>query len=474
MSEDFRLISVAALLTQDGVAVGDRIRLRGWVRTRRDSKAGLSFVQLHDGSCFEPAQVVAPGELENYATDVQNLTTGCSLIAEGEVVASEGKGQSVELLATRIETVGMVDDPETYPMPAKRHTFEYLREQAHLRVRTNAFSAMARVRHCVANAIHRYFHENGFYWVHTPIVTGSDCEGAGEMFRVSTLDLENLPRTKSGAVDFAQDFFGKETNLTVSGQLNVESYCLALSKVYTFGPTFRAENSNTSRHLAEFWMIEPEIAFANLSDDADLAEDFLKSIFRTLLDERGDDMAFFQQRVDKGCIERLEKFVDASFERMDYTDAIARLEKAVADGHKFEFPVNWGMDLQSEHERWLTEEHIGRPVVVMNYPRDIKAFYMRMNDDGNTVAAMDVLAPGIGEIIGGSQREERLDVLDARLEELDLEKDDYWWYRDLRKYGTVPHAGFGLGFERTLIYATGMANVRDVIPFPRTPRNADF
>jgi asparaginyl-tRNA synthetase len=474
MSEDFRLVSVSALLTQDGVAVGDRVRLRGWVRTRRDSKADLSFVQLHDGSCFEPAQVVAPGELENYASEVQHLTTGCSLIAEGEVVASEGKGQSVELLATRIEPVGMVDDPETYPMPAKRHTFEYLREQAHLRVRTNAFSAMARVRHCVANAIHRYFHENGFYWVHTPIVTGSDCEGAGEMFRVSTLDLENLPRTESGAVDFAQDFFGKETNLTVSGQLNVESYCLALSKVYTFGPTFRAENSNTSRHLAEFWMIEPEIAFADLSDDADLAEDFLKSIFRMLLDERGDDMAFFQQRVDKGCIERLEKFVDASFERMDYTDAIARLEKAVADGYKFEFPVKWGMDLQSEHERWLTEEHIGRPVVVINYPKDIKAFYMRMNDDGNTVAAMDVLAPGIGEIIGGSQREERLDVLDARLEELELEKDDYWWYRDLRKYGTVPHAGFGLGFERTLIYATGMANVRDVIPFPRAPRSAAF
>ena len=474
MSEDFRLVSVVALLTQDDVAVGDRVRLRGWVRTRRDSKAGLSFVQLHDGSCFEPAQVVAPGELENYASDVQYLTTGCSLIAEGEVVASEGKGQSVELLATRIEPVGMVEDPETYPMPAKRHTFEYLREQAHLRVRTNAFSAMARVRHCVANAIHRYFHENGFYWVHTPIVTGSDCEGAGEMFRVSTLDLENLPRTESGTVDFTQDFFGKETNLTVSGQLNVESYCLALSKVYTFGPTFRAENSNTSRHLAEFWMIEPEIAFADLSDDADLAEDFLKSIFRTLLDERGDDMAFFQQRVDKGCIERLEKFVDASFERMDYTSAIARLEKAVADGHKFEFPVKWGMDLQSEHERWLTEEHIGRPVVVINYPKDIKAFYMRMNDDGNTVAAMDVLAPGIGEIIGGSQREERLDVLDARLEELELEKDDYWWYRDLRKYGTVPHAGFGLGFERTLIYATGMANVRDVIPFPRAPRSAAF
>jgi len=474
MSEESRLVSVRELLVQDGVRVGDRVRLQGWVRTRRDSKAGLSFVQLHDGSCFEPAQVVAPGELENYASEVQHLTTGCSLIAEGEVVASEGKGQSVEIQATRIEPVGMVDDPETYPMPAKRHTFEYLREQAHLRVRTNAFSAMARVRHCVANAVHRYFHENGFYWVHTPIVTGSDCEGAGEMFRVSTLDLENLPRTKSGAVDFTHDFFGKETNLTVSGQLNVESYCLALGKVYTFGPTFRAENSNTSRHLAEFWMIEPEIAFADLSDDADLAEDFLKNIFRALLDERGDDMAFFQQRVDKGCIERLEKFVNASFERMDYTDAIACLEKAVADGHKFEFPVKWGMDLQSEHERWLTEEHIGRPVVVMNYPKDIKAFYMRMNDNGKTVAAMDVLAPGIGEIIGGSQREERLDVLDARLDEMNLDKADYWWYRDLRKYGTVPHAGFGLGFERTLIYATGMANVRDVIPFPRTPKNAAF
>ncbi|MAD24621.1 MAG: asparagine--tRNA ligase [Verrucomicrobiales bacterium] len=459
---------------KDGLSVGDRVRLQGWVRTRRDSKAGLSFLQLHDGSCFDTAQIVAPGELDNYTSEVLNLTTGCSLIAEGEVVASEGKGQSVELLASRIELVGMVEDPETYPMPAKRHTFEYLREQAHLRVRTNVFSAMARVRHCVANAIHRYFHENGFYWVHTPIITGSDCEGAGEMFRVSALDMENLPRTETGAIDYSQDFFGKETNLTVSGQLNVESYCLALSKVYTFGPTFRAENSNTSRHLAEFWMIEPEIAFADLSDNADLAENFLKEIFRSLLNERADDMDFFQQRVDKDCIVRLEKFVEANFERMEYSDAIVRLEKAVVDGHKFQFPVKWGMDLQSEHERWLTEEHIGRPVILVNYPKDIKAFYMRMNDDGKTVAAMDVLAPGIGEIIGGSQREERLDVLDARLEELNLDKSDYWWYRDLRKYGTVPHAGFGLGFERTLIYATGMANVRDVIPFPRAPRSATF
>ena len=474
MSEGLRLVSVNQLLKKDGISVGDRIRLQGWVRTRRDSKAGLSFLQLHDGSCFDTAQVVAPGDLDNYESEVQNLTTGCSLITEGEVVESEGKGQSVELLASRIELVGIVDDPETYPMPAKRHTFEYLREQAHLRVRTNVFSAMARVRHCVANAIHRYFHDNGFYWVHTPIITGSDCEGAGEMFRVSALDFENLPRTKSGDVDFSQDFFGKETNLTVSGQLNVESYCLALSKVYTFGPTFRAENSNTSRHLAEFWMIEPEIAFADLSDNADLAENFLKEIFRTLLNERADDMAFFQKRIDKNCISRLEKFVEASFERMEYTEAIMRLEKAVADGHKFQFPVKWGMDLQSEHERWLTEEHIGRPVVVVNYPKDIKAFYMRMNEDGKTVAAMDVLAPGIGEIIGGSQREERINVLDARLDELNLDKSDYWWYRDLRKYGTVPHAGFGLGFERTLIYATGMANVRDVIPFPRAPRSATF
>ncbi|MEC7882705.1 MAG: asparagine--tRNA ligase [Verrucomicrobiota bacterium] len=474
MSEDFRLVLVNQLLMKDGVSVGDRVCLRGWVRTRRDSKAGLSFLQLHDGSCFDSAQVVVPGELVNYATEVQYLTAGCSLIAEGEVVESEGKGQSVELLASRIEPVGMVDDPETYPMPAKRHTFEYLREQAHLRVRTNAFSAMARVRHCLANAIHRFFHENGFFWVHTPIITGSDCEGAGEMFRVSALDLENLPRTENGNVDFAQDFFGKETNLTVSGQLNVESYCLALSKVYTFGPTFRAENSNTSRHLAEFWMIEPEIAFADLLDNADLAENFLKNIFSRLLNERSDDMAFFQHRIDKNCINRLEKFVEASFERMDYTDAISALENAVDNGRKFEFPVNWGIDLQSEHERWLTEEYVGRPIVLMNYPKEIKAFYMRMNDDEKTVAAMDVLAPGIGEIIGGSQREERLDVLDARLDELNLNKADYWWYRDLRKYGTVPHAGFGLGFERTLIYATGMANVRDVIPFPRTPRSATF
>ncbi|MCH2135483.1 MAG: asparagine--tRNA ligase [Phycisphaerales bacterium] len=467
------IVSVKQVLRTEGVAVGDAVTIRGWIRTRRDSKAGLSFLQVHDGSCFDPVQVVAPGELDNYE-DIQQLTTGASVICHGHVVESRGKGQSVEIKADAVEVIGLVDDPDTYPVPAKRHTFEYLREQAHLRVRTNTFSAIARVRHCLAQAIHRFFHDNGFYWVHTPIVTGSDCEGAGEMFRVSTLDLTNLPRTDAGEVDFSQDFFGKETNLTVSGQLNVESYCLALSKVYTFGPTFRAENSNTSRHLAEFWMIEPEIAFADLADDADLAEAFLKSIFKTLLEELPDDMGFFQQRIDETCIDRIEAFIESSFERMAYTEAIDRLEQAVAGGHTFEYPVQWGMDLQSEHERWLTETHVGRPVVVMDYPKDIKAFYMRMNDDGRTVAAMDVLAPGIGEIIGGSQREERLGVLDARIEEMGLEIDDYWWYRDLRRYGTVPHAGFGLGFERTMAFATGMANVRDLIPFPRTPRTATF
>jgi asparaginyl-tRNA synthetase len=345
---------------------------------------------------------------------------------------------------------------------------------AHLRARTNTFGAVARVRHALSQAVHRFFHERGFFWIHTPIITCSDCEGAGEMFKVSTLDLANVPRTPEGKIDYTQDFFGKQASLTVSGQLEVETYAMALSKVYTFGPTFRAENSNTTRHLAEFWMIEPEVAFADLAADADLAEEFLKFIFKAVLEERGDDIKFFAERIDKQCIERLDKFVSSSFERMTYTEAIAALEKAIAGGRKFEFPVQWGVDLQSEHERYLTEEYVGRPVVVMNYPKQIKAFYMRLNDDEKTVAAMDVLAPGIGEIIGGSQREERLDVLDKRLEEMKLDKATYWWYRDLRRYGTVPHAGFGLGFERTILYATGMANIRDVIPFPRTPKNADF
>ena len=453
---------------------GTDVVVRGWVRTRRDSKGGFSFVTVNDGSCFDSIQCVVDGKIDNYTSEVLKLTPGCSVEIAGKLVRSQGKGQAFEVAADRVVVHGWVDDPDTYPISPKQHSFEYLREVAHLRPRTNTFGAVTRVRHCLSQAVHRFFHDNGFLWIHTPIITCSDCEGAGEMFRVSTLDIANLPRTPAGKVDWSQDFFGKEASLTVSGQLNVETYCLALSKVYTFGPTFRAENSNTTRHLAEFWMIEPEIAFADLHDDADLAERFLKSIFTAVLSERADDMKFFAERIDKDCVSRLERFVASSFERMTYTDAVAHLEKAAAKGTKFEFPVKWGMDLQSEHERFLTEQLVGRPVVVTDYPKEIKAFYMRLNDDGRTVAAMDVLAPGIGEIIGGSQREERLDVLDARLDELGLDKNAYWWYRDLRRYGTVPHAGFGLGFERTILYATGMQNIRDVIPFPRTPKHADF
>jgi len=453
------------------VPAGARVTVEGWVRTRRDSKAGLSFLHLHDGSCFDPIQVVAPQELANYQADVLRITTGCAVRATGEIVASQGKGQAVEVRADAIEVVGWVEDPDTYPMQPKRHTMEYLREVAHLRPRTNVIGAVTRVRHTLAMAIHRFFDEHGFFWIHTPIVTASDAEGAGQMFRVSTLDATNPPRTADGRIDFAQDFFGKETRLTVSGQLNVETYCLAMSKVYTFGPTFRAENSNTRRHLAEFWMIEPEIAFADLAADADLAEAFLKSIYTRLLDERKDDMAFFEKFVDKDCVRRLTAMVEARFERMSYTDAVRTLERS---GKKFEFPVSWGMDLQSEHERYLTEEVVKGPVAVLDYPKDIKAFYMRLNDDEKTVAAMDVLAPGIGEIIGGSQREERLEVLDRRIAEMKLHGPDYWWYRDLRRYGTVPHAGFGLGFERAIQYATGIDNIRDVIPFPRAPRQAEF
>lgn len=453
------------------VAVGEDVTVRGWVRTRRDSKAGISFVAVYDGSCFNPVQAVVNNSLPNYQSEVLRLTTGCSVIVTGKVVESPGQGQSFEIQATAIEVVGWVEDPDTYPMAAKRHSIEYLREVAHLRPRTNLIGAVARVRHTLAQALHRFFHENGYFWVSTPLITASDTEGAGEMFRVSTLDLENLPRDAQGKVDFNEDFFGKEAFLTVSGQLNGETYACALSKIYTFGPTFRAENSNTSRHLAEFWMLEPEIAFASLDDAADLAEAMLKYVFKAVLEERADDMAFFAERVDKEAVSRLEKFVTADFARVDYTDAIDIL---LASGQSFENPVEWGIDLSSEHERYLAEKHFKAPVVVKNYPKDIKAFYMRLNDDGKTVAAMDVLAPGIGEIIGGSQREERLDVLDLRLTEMGLNKEDYWWYRDLRRYGTVPHSGFGLGFERLIAYVTGVQNVRDVIPFPRTPRNASF
>ncbi len=447
------------------------VTVNGWVRTRRDSKAGISFVHVSDGSGFHPVQVVAPSTLPNYASEIQHLTAGCSLEATGTIVPSPAKGQPFEMQAQSIRVIGWVDDPDTYPIQPKPHTLEFLREVAHLRPRTNVIGAVTRVRHTIAQSIHRFFDEHGYVWVNTPIITSSDAEGAGELFRVSTLDLMNLPRTSDGKVDFAQDFFAREAFLTVSGQLNVETYCLALSKVYTFGPTFRAENSNTSRHLAEFWMIEPEIAFAQLADNADLAEALLKHIFRTVLAERVDDMAFFEERIEKGVIAKLEGIVGSEFLRMDYTEAIRILERAK---QKFEFPVEWGVDLQSEHERYLTEQHAGKPVIVMNYPKAIKAFYMRVNDDGRTVAAMDVLAPGIGEIIGGSQREERLDVLDARLVETGLDPVHYGWYRDLRRYGTVPHAGFGLGFERTVAYVTGLANVRDVIPFPRTPGNVRY
>jgi asparaginyl-tRNA synthetase len=450
--------------------LAETVVIQGWVRSRRDSKAGFSFLAIHDGSCFDSIQVVVPGELENYHTDILKLSAGCAVSVTGQLVASQGKGQSVEIQAAAVEVVGWVDDPETYPVAKKRHSFEYLRTMAHLRPRTNTFGAVTRVRTVLANAIHNYFFEQGFQWINTPIITASDCEGAGELFRVSTLDMANLPLSPTGGVDFAEDFFAEESFLTVSGQLNAEAYCLAMSKVYTFGPTFRAEKSNTSRHLAEFWMVEPEIAFANLHDDASLAEDFLQYLFKTVLNQCEDDLGFFNQFVDKQCIDRLQLVANKEFVRMDYSEAIKILEKTKK---KFEYPVQWGLDLQSEHERFLCEEHVGAPVIVMNYPKDIKAFYMRMNDDGKTVAAMDVLAPGIGEIIGGSQREERLDVLDSRMKEQGV-GDELWWYRDLRRYGSVPHAGFGLGFERLMSYVTGMENIRDVIPFPRAPGQASF
>ena len=450
---------------------GGEVTVRGWVRTRRDSKAGLSFVNVSDGSCFAPIQVVAPDSLSNYESEIKHLTTGCAVVATGTLVPSQGQGQSFEIQASSVEVVGWVEDPLTYPMQPKQHSLEYLREFAHLRPRTNLFGAVTRIRNSLAQAVHRFFHENGYFWISTPIITTSDAEGAGQMFRVSTLDLVNLPHDKEGAVDFSRDFFGKETFLTVSGQLNAEAYALAMSKVYTFGPTFRAENSNTTRHLAEFWMIEPEVAFNDLAANAQLAEDFLKYLFRAVLSERADDLAFIAERVEPTALTRLEAFVNSPFERIDYTDAISLLQKS---GQKFEFPVEWGLDLQTEHERWLTEQHVGRPVVVTNYPEHFKAFYMRLNDDGKTVAAMDVLAPGIGEIIGGSQREERLDVLDKRMAQFGLDPAHYGWYRDFRRYGSVPHAGFGLGFERLVVYVCGLSNIRDAIAYPRAPGNAEF
>ena len=453
------------------LSVDTKVTVQGWVRTRRDSKAGLSFVAINDGSGQDSIQIVAPSSLSNYDSEITRLTAGCSVRCTGTLVASQGKGQSFEIQADAVEVLGFVDDPETYPVQPKPHSMEFLREVAHLRPRTNTFGAVARIRHCIAQAIHRYFHERGFFWVNTPIVTASDCEGAGQMFRVSTLDMMNLPKNDKGQIDWHKDFFGKEAYLTVSGQLNVEAYCMALSKVYTFGPTFRAENSNTTRHLAEFWMIEPEIAFADLNDNANLAEGFLKYIFQAVLNERMDDMRFIVDRVEKTAVSRMESFITAPFERIEYTEAVEILKKATK---KFDYAVEWGSDLQTEHERYLTEDHVCRPVVVMNYPEKIKSFYMRLNDDGRTVAAMDVLAPGIGEIIGGSQREERLDYLDRRMQQFNIDPASYSWYRDLRRYGTVPHAGFGLGFERLVVYICGLGNIRDAIPYPRVPGSAEF
>ncbi len=445
--------------------------VRGWVKTRRDSKAGLSFINLHDGSCHSSIQIVVSENIANYQNDILKITTGCAIIATGKRVASQGQGQAFEIQADHVDVIGWVEHPESYPIQAKRHTLEFLRDVAHLRPRTNTIGAVARIRHCISQAIHRFFHEQGYFWVHTPIITASDCEGAGELFRVSTLDAVNPPKNDKGCVDFSKDFFGRETFLTVSGQLNAEAYCLALSKVYTFGPTFRAENSNTSRHLAEFWMVEPELAFASLSDICDLSQSLLRYLCKSVLDERADDISFFDQFIDKGCLARVQHMAESNFDIMSYTDAVSALLKA---NKHFDYPVKWGLDLQSEHERYLAEDLCKKPVIITDYPADIKSFYMRMNDDGRTVAAMDVLAPGIGEIIGGSQREERLDVLDSRMEQSGLNREHYQWYRDLRRYGTVPHAGFGLGLERFVSYVTGVNNVRDVIPFPRTPGHADY
>ena len=446
------------------------VTVAGWVRTVRTSKGGFSFITLNDGSCMATIQVVADGKLPNYQSEIVHLTAGCSLVVTGRLVASSGKGQRVEIQAGEIRVVGTAD-AEHYPIQPKRHTMEFLRTVAHLRPRTNTFGAVARVRSAMSAAIHEFFQSQGFIYLHTPIITASDCEGAGQLFRVTALDAQNLPRGDDGQVDFAADFFGRSTYLTVSGQLEAETYACALGNVYTFGPTFRAENSNTPRHLAEFWMVEPEMAFCDLAGNADLAEEFLKFLFAAVLERCADDMEFFNKRIDNTVLDTLRQIAEADFVRISYTEAVERLEGA---RKRWEFPVCWGNDLQTEHERFLTEETFKRPIIVTDYPASIKPFYMRVNDDGRTVAAMDVLVPKIGEIIGGSQREERADVLEDRMRQTHVNPDDYWWYLDLRRYGAVPHAGFGLGLERTIQFVTGMANIRDVIPFPRTPRSAEF
>jgi asparaginyl-tRNA synthetase len=458
-------IAVRDALT--AASIGKSVTIQGWVRTKRTSKAGLTFLEINDGSSLKNVQVVAPESLPNYATEVDSINTGASVVVEGTVVESPAAGQETEIQASAVSVLGLAPD---YPLAKKRHSFEYLRSMAHLRPRTNTFGAVARVRNEVSRAIHGYFQEHGYLWAHTPIITGSDAEGAGQMFTVTSLDLAAPPMT-DGHIDFADDLFGRPTHLTVSGQLEAEIMATAFSRVYTFGPTFRAENSNTSRHLAEFWMVEPEIAFCDLNQLQDIAEDFLRSIFRDVLTHCPLDMAFFNDRVDDTVLATLQHIVDTPFVRLTYTQAVEVLEKS---GRDFEFPVHWGSDLQAEHERYLTEIEFNAPVILTDYPKEIKAFYMRLNDDGKTVAAMDVLVPRIGEIIGGSQREERLDVLEARLQQSGLDPEGYWWYLDLRRFGTVPHAGFGLGLERVVQFITGMQNIRDVIPFPRTPRNVEF
>ena len=461
--------SVRSLLQRE-VAGGDAL-VRGWLRTVRHGK-GVSFLDVSDGSCMDGLQVVASPETAGYEEVVKHLSTGCSVVAHGELVDSPAKGQRFELKAREVELVG--DAGEDYPLQKKRHSFEFLRTIAHLRPRTNTIGAVLRVRNAASMAIHEFFQREEFFYLHTPIITASDAEGAGEMFRVTTLPVGDPPRDEDGKVDDAQDFFSRPAYLTVSGQLEGEIGALALSRVYTFGPTFRAENSNTARHLAEFWMVEPEAAFYDLDALAALAERFLKSVFQDVLDRCEDDMAFFEKRIEKQAIERMKTVIERPFERIPYREAIGILEKARDAGEQFEFPVGFGLDLQSEHERYLTEKHTGCPVVVTDWPKEIKAFYMYRNDDDETVAAMDVLVGGVGEIIGGSQREHRADVLEATIRGQGLDPDDYWWYLDLRRFGSVPHAGFGLGFERIIQFITGMANIRDVIPFPRTPGSAEF
>lgn len=445
-----------------------QVTLGGWMRTMRVSKS-FGFIELNDGSFFKNIQIVYESDsLENFP-EVAKLPLGTALIITGTLIPTPESKQPFEIKATKIEVEGL--STSDYPLQKKRHSFEYLRQIAYLRPRTNAFSATFRVRSLIAFAIHQFFQERGFVYVHTPIITGSDCEGAGEMFRVTTLDMKNPPKNEDGSIDYSKDFFGKETNLTVSGQLSAETYALAFRDVYTFGPTFRAENSNTPRHAAEFWMVEPEMAFSDLLDNMEVAESLLKYIIQYVLTEAPEEMEFFNSFVDKGLLQRLQHIVDSEFAHVTYTEAISLLEKAKK---QFEYPVSWGIDLQTEHERYLTEEIYKKPVFVTDYPKEIKAFYMRNNDDGKTVAAMDLLVPGIGEIIGGSQREERLDLLEKRMDELGLNKDEYWWYLNLRKYGGTRHAGFGLGFERAVMYLTGMSNIRDVIPYPRTVNNAEF